>query len=1389
MKKPLILMSVLLFLIAGAVHGQVTQTNTQFPNPGFEKWSRHGSASCDGNDTTQKWVPFNWHTFDEASCSLWVGCGSARTNHQSSVNYNNGTMQQFGGTGTNSTKYIGIKCTSLLGIKANGALSTGQTEVGSMTATNSANYNYTNTGQSSSYSTSGNLSWAFVGCPDSMAFYYYTSMTNSEVQPLFKVFLHESGEFRDRADGSLYGANNVRLIASSVDTFSQSASWKREAWPFKYTKPGKNNNDSYTFIGQTDRPTHSTYGYYTSLNRPTYMLASFSTDKKAGNSNQTSGDLLFIDELWCIYDKGLSSLTIAGTDYTSTLNLFNVAEGLTHKPVRTYDNNGNPIFDNSGSATWMYPAAISCNNIPQVMATPKSKLITEFTITQASAENGYKATIYVKHNDNSTFHYYIQFTPELPTITLNQADGMYTACAGEDIPVTASGAATYNWSYNLGNTATVYPTVSGTYTVTGTAANGCTGTATATVNVLPAPATPEVVTISNNRCVAPFNGSISVTSPVGQQYTYSIDGTTFQAENLFDNLEPNEYTVTVRNIEGCQSILNSIVVNNVAEPVETEIIVNNAIGSYEWNGTTYTESGDYSTTFTAANGCDSIVTLHLTMACLRIETVPYTENFDSFTNSTVAATGVEPTCWELVQEDATMTDANRPQIYYKSDYAHSGKYSLLMNYRGVYAMPALSAESNIPLNQVKLEMYLRQPKAYYQLQVGVWEDNGNFVPVATFNNSGTGVTRVECDFSGYNGNGRRIAFRNVLANGYNYNYSYNYIDDVTLTEIPQIDCDITLPYSENFDNFTSSGTAYTGVEPTCWELVQEDATMTDANRPQIYYKGDYAHSGKYSLLMNYRGVYAMPALSAESNIPLNQVKLEMYLRQPKAYYQLQVGVWEDNGNFVPVATFNNSGTGVTRVECDFSGYNGNGRRIAFRNVLANGYNYNYSYNYIDDVTLTEIPQIDCDITLPYSENFDNFTSSGTAYTGVEPTCWELVQEDATMTDANRPQIYYKGDYAHSGKYSLLMNYRGVYAMPALSAESNIPLNQVKLEMYLRQPKAYYQLQVGVWEDNGNFVPVATFNNSGTGVTHVECDFSGYNGNGRRIAFRNVLANGYNYNYSYNYIDDVTLTEIPQMNCDITLPYNENFDNFTDITTPETGVKPDCWDVITEDVALTGATKPQVYYNATYATSGSYTLRMKNRCVFAMPALDESINVSGLTMTFKLRQPKSVYRLQVGVVNDNGVFEAVKTINNASTNMEDITVDFSNYAGGGHRIAFRNTVSKSSTLDYSVNYIDDINLDFTVVGKSVANDDNIIDANTDLIDFVVYPNPTKDVINVQGSNVNAQCSGIEVVDVYGKVVRTVDQIPAQINVSGLAAGMYFVRVTTDNGVVTKPFVKQ
>ena len=793
------------------------------------------------------------------------------------------------------------------------------------------------------------------------------------------------------------------------------------------------------------------------------------------------------------------------------------------------------------------------------------------------------------------------------------------------------------------------------------------------------------------------------------------------------------------------------------------------------DGYSYNYSYNYIDDITLTENCDPI-------------TLPYTENFDGYTSFTTAATGVEPTCWSLVQEDVEMTSSNRPQLYYKSSYAHSGSYSLLLNYRGVYAMPALSEESETPLNQMKLSMYLRQPKAYYQLQVGVWED-GTFVPVATFNNSGTDMEYVECDFSSYRGAGRRIAFRNVLASGYSYNYSYNYIDDIALTD----NCEpITLPYTENFDSYTTSTTSATGVEPTCWSLVQEDVEMTESNRPQLFYKISYAHSGSYTLFLNYRGVYAMPALSEESEIPLNRVKLSMYLRQPKAYYRLQVGVWEDDGTFVPVATFNNSGTDMEFVECNFSGYRGSGRRIAFRNVLASGYSYNYSYNYIDDITLTD----NCEpITLPYAENFDGYTESTTAATGAEPECWELVREDVTMTDANRPQLCYNSNYAHSGSYSLLLNYRGVYAMPALSEESETPLNRVKLSMYLRQPKAYYRLQVGVWEDDGTFVPVKTFNNSGTGVTRVECDFSNYTGNGRRIAFRNVLASGYSYNYSYNYIDDITLTDI----CDITVPYAEDFDTYTASTTAATGEEPECWELVREDVSMTSSNRPQLYYNSSYAHSGSYSLLLNYRGVYAMPAL-AGTPLDQVSLSMYLRQPKAYYRLQVGVWEDDGTFVPVKTFNNSGTGVTQVSCDFSSYTGSGRRIAFRNVLASGYSYNYSYNYIDDINLSRTT-GKSMevtdanADDAGMLGADRDMFDVMVYPNPTKDVINVQGTMDNVQCTGIEVVDVYGKVVR-VDvetchgaSLQTQINVSGLAAGMYFVRVTTDRGVVTKPFVKK
>ena len=79
------------------------------------------------------------------------------------------------------------------------------------------------------------------------------------------------------------------------------------------------------------------------------------------------------------------------------------------------------------------------------------------------------------------------------------------------------------------------------------------------------------------------------------------------------------------------------------------------------------------------------------------------------------------------------------------------------------------------------------------------------------------------------------------------------------------------------------------------------------------------------------------------------------------------------------------------------------------------------------------------------------------------------------------------------------------------------------------------------------------------------------------------------------------------------------------------------------------------------------------------------------------------------------------------------------------------------------------------------------------DIVLYPNPAKEILNVQCTmgDVCGEDATVELLDVYGKLLQTVRMSPetTTLNVGGLAGGVYFVRVTTDRGMVTKPFVKK
>lgn len=102
-------------------------------------------------------------------------------------------------------------------------------------------------------------------------------------------------------------------------------------------------------------------------------------------------------------------------------------------------------------------------------------------------------------------------------------------------------------------------------------------------------------------------------------------------------------------------------------------------------------------------------------------------------------------------------------------------------------------------------------------------------------------------------------------------------------------------------------------------------------------------------------------------------------------------------------------------------------------------------------------------------------------------------------------------------------------------------------------------------------------------------------------------------------------------------------------------------------------------------------------------------------------------------------------------------------------------------------------DWSAILTATATHDGIDDYLMPIVN--VFPNPAKTSVTVECTmnDVRIDVSNVEIYDVYGKLIATAgvtNNSPQQtrIDVSGLANGIYFVRVATDKGIVTKRIVK-
>ncbi|MFM7768865.1 MAG: HYR domain-containing protein, partial [Bacteroidota bacterium] len=190
------------------------------------------------------------------------------------------------------------------------------------------------------------------------------------------------------------------------------------------------------------------------------------------------------------------------------------------------------------------------------------------------------------------------------TQTVLAISGNFSVCQGATATLTApAGYSSYQWSTGA-TTQTINPNTAGTYTVTVTNANGCTGSASqaVTVNANPTPS------ITGNSSVC--QGSTTAWSATAGFSSYAWNtGATTSSINVGT---AGTYTVTVTNASGCTGIASkSLSVNPTSS---SSITVNRCPGtSYTLpNGTVVTTAGTYNTTLTNIYGCDSVVTTVLT---------------------------------------------------------------------------------------------------------------------------------------------------------------------------------------------------------------------------------------------------------------------------------------------------------------------------------------------------------------------------------------------------------------------------------------------------------------------------------------------------------------------------------------------------------------------------------------------------------------------------------------------------------------------------------------------------------------------------------------------------------------------------------------------------------
>ena len=916
------------------------------------------------------------------------------------------------------------------------------------------------------------------------------------------------------------------------------------------------------------------------------------------------------------------------------------------------------------------------------------------------------------------------------------------------------------------------------------------------------------------------------------------------AEVVCDSYEWNDQTYTVSgdymqtftNASGCDSVVTLHLTVNYAETAE---FAETVCDSYEWNDQTYTVSGDYTQTFTNAVGCDSVVTLHLTVLpsfavtdnrAVCVTQLPYEWNGVTFTaaGTQTATLQAENGCDSVVtmtltvgypqmsNVETTICQSELPYEWNGVTFTAAGsQIATLSATNGCDSMVVMTLTVNPAYNVTDEATICASELPYEWNGVTFTEAGTQAVTLQTVNGCDSVVTMILTVNYSTIGDTTAVACDSFTWNGTAYTETGDY--EYTMTNVAGCDSVVTLRLTLNYaetaefaetvcDSFTWNGTAYTESgdytsyltnASGCDSVVTLHLTVNYADTVEFaeiacdsYEWNDqtYTVSGDYTqTFTNVAGCDSVVTL----HLTLNYAETAEFAETVCDSFTWNGIAYTETGEYTQ--TFTNAAGCDSVVTLHLTlNY---AETAEFAEIACDSFTWNDStYTESGDYVQTFTNAAGCDsvvtlhLTLNYAETAefaetvcDSFTWNGIAYTETgdyvqtftnAAGCDSVVTLHLTLNYAETAEFaevacdsftWNDSTYTESGDYTqTFTNAAGCDSVVTL----HLTLNYAETAEFAEIACDSFTWNEETYTESGDYTQ--TFTNAAgcdSIVTlHLTLNYA------ETAEFAETVCDSFIWNgIAYTESGDYTQTFTNAAGCDSVVTLHLTINNSTTGDTTAVACESFTW------------------YDSTYTVSGDYTSYMTtaNGC--------DSVVTLHLTVNYSTTGDTTA------VACDSFTWNGI-----AYTESGDYTSYMTTANGCDSVVTLHLTVNYPLTAEFTVETSDSCydwngvlycaSGDYTQTLTAANGCDSVVTLhlttsvgieNHEAAALYLAPNPTKNISRIYG--VGESLKSVEVFDMRGRLITKV--YDNEIDVTTLPTGVYLVKVYTDKGVTNLKLVRQ